>query len=113
MGKGITFDTGGLNLKPTGGMETMKCDMSGAAISLATMWASAMLKMPIQLSLLIPSTENGIGPDSFKPGDVFTSFLGKTVEITNTDAEGRLILADALAWGEKISNLIKLSILQH
>ncbi len=101
VGKGITFDTGGLNLKPTGGMETMKCDMSGAAISLATMWASAMLKMPIQLSLLIPSTENGIGPDSFKPGDVFTSFLGKTVEITNTDAEGRLILADALAWGEK------------
>jgi len=101
VGKGITFDTGGLNLKPTGGMETMKCDMSGAAITLATMWAAAMLKMPVQLSLLIPSTENPIGPDSFKPGDVFTSYLGKTVEITNTDAEGRLILADALAWGEK------------
>ena len=101
VGKGITFDTGGLNIKPTGGMETMKCDMSGAAISLATMWAAAMLKLPTQLSILIPSTENGIGPDSFKPGDVFTSFLGKTVEITNTDAEGRLILADALAWGEQ------------
>jgi leucyl aminopeptidase len=100
IGKGITYDTGGLNIKMTG-METMKGDMSGGAITLASMYAAALLELPIQLSLLIPSTENGIGPESYKPGDVYTSYSGKTVEITNTDAEGRLVLADALAWGEK------------
>lgn len=101
VGKGITFDTGGLNLKPTGYMETMKCDMSGASIVLSTLYAVALLKLKINLTVVVPSTENAIGPESFKPGDVYTSYSGKTVEIGNTDAEGRLILADALAWSEK------------
>lgn len=101
IGKGITFDTGGLNLKPTGGMETMKADMSGAAIVLSTVYTAARLKLPLNVTAIVPSTENAIGPQSFKPGDVYTSYSGKTVEIGNTDAEGRLVLADALTWAEK------------
>lgn len=98
VGKGVTYDTGGLNLKPTGFMETMKCDMSGAACALGTIVAAASLKLKKNVTAVIPTTENGIDATSYKPGDVYTSYLGKTVEITNTDAEGRLILADALAW---------------
>lgn len=101
IGKGVTYDTGGLNLKPTGGMETMKCDMSGAAVCLGTILAASQLKMKVNLTVVIPTTENGIDAKSFKPGDVYQSYLGKTVEMTNSDAEGRLILADALAYACK------------
>ncbi len=101
VGKGITYDTGGLNLKPTGSMETMKCDMSGAAACLGAILAVARLKMKVNFSIVIPSTENGIDANSFKPGDVYKSYAGKTVEMTNSDAEGRLVLADALAYAIK------------
>jgi leucyl aminopeptidase len=101
VGKGITYDTGGLNLKPTGGMETMKCDMSGAAACLGAMLAVARLKPKVNFSIVIPTTENGIDAKSFKPGDVYQSYAGKTVEMTNSDAEGRLVLADALAYAVK------------
>lgn len=101
VGKGVTYDTGGLNLKPTGGMETMKCDMAGAAACLGTILAAGQLKLPVNLTIVIPATENGIDAKSFKPGDVYSSYAGKTVEMTNSDAEGRLILADALAYAVK------------
>jgi leucyl aminopeptidase len=101
VGKGITYDTGGLNLKPTGGIETMKCDMAGAATVLGTLRAAAALKLKVNLIGIIASTENAIGPNSYKPGDVYRSMLGKTVEISNTDAEGRLVLADALTYAQQ------------
>lgn len=101
VGKGITYDTGGLNIKQTGQMETMKCDMAGAASVLGTMRAAATLKLKVNLVGVIASTENAIGPNSYKPGDVYTSMSGKTVEISNTDAEGRLVLADALTYVQK------------
>lgn len=98
VGKGVTFDTGGLNLKPTGGMETMKCDMAGAAACLGILVALTELQLKVNVTVLIPSTENSIGSRSFKPGDVCIGLSGKSVEVTNTDAEGRLILADALTY---------------
>lgn len=98
VGKGITFDTGGLNLKPTGGIEEMRNDMGGAAAVLGTIRAAASLKLKVNLIGVIASTENAIGPQSFKPGDVYPSHFGLTIEITNTDAEGRLVLADALSY---------------
>ena len=101
VGKGVTYDTGGLNLKPTGNIETMKCDMSGAAVCLGVMRAVAELKLKLNFSIVIPTTENSISASSYKPGDVYGSYSGKSVEITNTDAEGRLILADALAYASK------------
>jgi leucyl aminopeptidase len=101
VGKGVTYDTGGLNLKPTGGMETMKCDMAGAAACFGTLLATCLLKLKVNLTVVVPSTENCIDAKSFKPGDVYTSYLGKTVEMTNSDAEGRLILADGLAYAVK------------
>lgn len=100
VGKGITYDTGGLNIK-TSGMETMKTDMSGAAIALGTIRTAAMLGLKVNLVAVIPTTENSVSAHSYKPGDVFQSYSGKTVEIGNTDAEGRLILADALAYTAK------------
>ncbi len=105
VGKGVTYDTGGLNLKTAGGMEVMKCDMSGGAACFGIILAVAQLELKVNLTVVIPATENGIDAKSFKPGDVYTSFLGKTVEMTNSDAEGRLILADALAYATKSSNL--------
>lgn len=101
VGKGVTYDTGGLNLKPTGSMETMKADMGGAATALGTLHAVASLKLPCNLTIVIPTTENSISAKSYKPGDVYKSYQGQTVEIGNTDAEGRLILADALSWASK------------
>jgi len=98
VGKGVTYDTGGLNLKPTGSMETMKCDMGGAACVLGVMETAAKLGLKVNLVGVIPSTENSISATSYKPGDVYQGYSGKTVEIGNTDAEGRLILADALAY---------------
>lgn len=101
VGKGVTYDTGGLNLKPTGSMESMKCDMSGAAVCLGVIQAASQLKLQVNVTAVIPTTENGIDAKSFKPGDVYSSYSGKTVEMTNSDAEGRLILADALAYTVK------------
>ncbi len=101
LGKGITFDSGGLNLKPTKYIETMKQDMSGAAVVLGTLRAAAELKLRKNIIGVIPTCENMIGPGSYKPGDVYMSYAGKSVEIGNTDAEGRLVLADALAYTEK------------
>ncbi len=100
IGKGVTYDTGGLNLKPTGFMETMKSDMSGASIVLSTVYTAAKLGLKCNVTAIVPATENAIGPESFKPGDVYTAYNGTTVEIGNTDAEGRLVLADAISWAE-------------
>lgn len=98
VGKGVTYDTGGLNLKPTGSMETMRADMSGSACALATIEIAARLKLQVNLTAIIPTTENAIDANSYKPGDIYKSYSGHTVEIGNTDAEGRLILADALGY---------------
>jgi len=98
VGKGVTYDTGGLHLKPFGGMETMRSDMGGAAAVLGTFLALALTGEKINVTGVIPTTENAIGPSSYKPGDVYSSHSGKTVEIGNTDAEGRLVLADALSY---------------
>ena len=101
VGKGISYDSGGIQLKPrAGGIRHMKCDMSGAAAVLGILYAAAKLDLPLNIVGLIPACENSIGPESYKPGDVYESYLGKTVEIISTDAEGRLILADALAYAK-------------
>jgi len=96
IGKGITYDTGGLNLKSK--MLTMKADMGGAATSLGVILAAAATKLHQNLTVVIPTAENAIGAGSYKPGDVYKGYSGKTVEIGNTDAEGRLVLADALSF---------------
>ncbi|NTV74002.1 MAG: leucyl aminopeptidase [Holophaga sp.] len=98
VGKGVTFDSGGLSLKDAGGMETMKDDMTGAAIVLATLVACAQLEAPIQVTGLMGLVENMPSGTSYKPGDVIRSRSGKTIEVLNTDAEGRLVLADLLDW---------------
>ena len=97
VGKGIVFDSGGLSLKPPAGMETMKTDMSGAAVVLATMQAIAALDLPVRVVGVTPVTENMPGGGAQRPGDVLTPRNGTTVEVLNTDAEGRLVLADALS----------------
>ena len=96
VGKGVTFDSGGLSLKPPKAMETMKCDMSGAAAVIAAVAAIARLKLKVNVVGWIPTVENMPGGGAQRPGDVITIFGGRTVEVLNTDAEGRLILADAL-----------------
>ena len=98
VGKGITFDTGGLNLKPTGSMETMKADMAGAATVLGTIYAAAEIGLKQNITAVVVATENSIDSHSYKPGDVYKGYSGHTVEIGNTDAEGRLVLADAMAY---------------
>jgi leucyl aminopeptidase len=98
VGKGVTFDTGGISLKPGAGMQEMKMDMSGAAAVLEAVAAIAELALPIDLIAVVPATENMPSGTAIKPGDVITQYNGKTVEVNNTDAEGRLILADALAY---------------
>ncbi len=98
VGKGVTFDTGGISLKTAAGMHEMKMDMSGAAAVLEAVGAIAKLGLALNLIAVIPSTENMPSGTAIKPGDVITQYSGKTVEINNTDAEGRLILADALAY---------------
>lgn len=101
VGKGITYDTGGLCLKPPDNMASMKCDMAGAAVVLQTVRSVASLGLKVNVTALAPVAENSIGPDSYRQGDVYRSYSGKTVEILNTDAEGRLILADALSYAVK------------
>jgi len=102
VGKGVTFDTGGISLKPGAGMQEMKMDMSGAAAVLEAVAAVAELELPLELIAVVPSTENMPSGTAIKPGDVITQYSGKTVEVNNTDAEGRLILADALAYAVEL-----------
>jgi leucyl aminopeptidase len=101
VGKGISFDSGGLDIKPADGMVAMKCDMSGSATVLGTMEAVARLKLPIHLVGLIASAENMPGSNATRPGDIVKSLSGKTMEILNTDAEGRVVLADALYYAQR------------
>ncbi|MBU2522521.1 MAG: leucyl aminopeptidase [Proteobacteria bacterium] len=98
VGKGVTFDSGGINLKPTGSLDEMKSDMSGAAAVAATLIALAKLKPKIRVVGVIPVVENMLSGDATRPGDIVRSYSGKTVEILNTDAEGRLILIDAISY---------------
>lgn len=101
VGKGITFDSGGISLKPGEGMEWMKDDMSGAAVTLGVMQAVARLSVPLHVVGLLPATENLPSGRAYKPGDVLESLSGLTIEVISTDAEGRLILADALAYAKR------------
>ena len=102
VGKGITFDTGGISIKPADGMERMKDDMAGGAAVLCAMRAIALLKAPIRVVGVVPTTENMPGGRAMKPGDVLTGASGKTVEVINTDAEGRLILGDGLWYAQQL-----------
>jgi leucyl aminopeptidase len=101
VGKGVTFDTGGISLKPAPEMDEMKFDMSGAAGVLATIKAAAMMKLPLNVIAVVPTVENMPGGGATRPGDIVTSMSGQTIEILNTDAEGRLILCDALTYVER------------
>ena len=101
VGKGITFDTGGISLKPSAEMDEMKYDMSGAGSVLGTLKAVAAMKLPVNVVGIIPTCENMPGGNATKPGDIVTSMSGQTIEILNTDAEGRLILCDALTYAER------------
>jgi leucyl aminopeptidase len=101
VGKGITFDTGGISLKPPASMDEMKMDMSGGAVTLGTMQAVASLKLSINVVGIVPAAENMPSSTAIKPGDILTSMSGKTIEVLNTDAEGRLVLADALSYASR------------
>jgi len=98
VGKGVCFDTGGLNLKPAGGMALMKKDLCGAATVLGLAHMIMATGLPLRLRVLIPAVENAVSATAFRPGDILTARNGLTVEVNNTDAEGRLVLADALAF---------------
>ncbi|MCA9609657.1 MAG: leucyl aminopeptidase, partial [Myxococcales bacterium] len=102
VGKGLTFDAGGLCIKPPKSMLDMKCDMAGAATTIGIILAAARLDLPIEVHGIIGATENMLGADAYRPSDVFPSLDGKFVEIINTDAEGRLVLADALAYAREL-----------
>jgi leucyl aminopeptidase len=102
VGKGVVYDTGGLSLKPTpNSMDTMKCDMAGGAAVAASMYAIAKSNLPYHVIALVPATDNRPGENAYTPGDVITMYDGKTVEVLNTDAEGRMLLADALSYAKK------------
>jgi leucyl aminopeptidase len=102
VGKGIVYDTGGLSLKPTlNSMDRMKSDMSGAALVAGVMYVAGQLDLPLHIIGLVPATENRPGENAYVPGDVITMYSGTTVEVLNTDAEGRLVLADALHYAKK------------
>ncbi|HYL98270.1 MAG TPA: leucyl aminopeptidase [Blastocatellia bacterium] len=102
VGKGITFDSGGISIKPAEGMDRMKYDMSGAAVTLASMTAIAQLKPPVKVIGLMPTSENMPSGHAYKPGDVLRAMSGKTIEVVNTDAEGRLVLADAICYARRL-----------
>jgi len=110
VGKGITFDTGGISLKPAAEMDEMKFDMGGAASVLGTMTAVARLKAKVNLVGIVAATENMPSGRAVKPGDVVTSMSGQTIEILNTDAEGRLILCDALTYAERFKPAVVVDI---
>ena len=101
VGKGLTFDSGGISIKPAEKMDEMKTDMSGGAAVMAVVMAAAGLKLPLNIVGLVPATENMSGGGALKPGDILKSYSGKTIEVLNTDAEGRLILADALSYASR------------
>src|SRR5690606_23612355 len=101
VGKGLTFDSGGISIKPAQSMEEMKFDMSGGGAVLGAMQAIGEMDLPIDVVGVIPSTENRISGRALKPGDIIRTHLGKTVEVVDTDAEGRLILADALSYARR------------
>ncbi|MDH3899528.1 MAG: leucyl aminopeptidase, partial [Gammaproteobacteria bacterium] len=103
VGKGVTFDSGGISIKPASAMDEMKFDMCGAASVLGTLMACNEMELPINVVGVIPATENLPGGTASKPGDIVTSLSGQTIEILNTDAEGRLILCDALSYCEKFN----------
>lgn len=103
VGKGLSFDAGGISLKPPGGMEDMKFDMSGGAAVIGAMQAIALLGLKVNVVGIVPSSENLPSGTALKPGDVIDTLAGKTVEVINTDAEGRLILADALTYGARLN----------
>lgn len=105
VGKGVVYDTGGLSIKPTAGMDTMKCDMAGGAAVGSLMYAIAKAKLPIHVIGLVPATDNRPGFNAFAPGDIITMHDGSTVEMLNSDAEGRMILADALSYAKKYNPL--------
>ncbi len=102
VGKGVTFDTGGVSIKPSEGMEKMKYDMAGGAAVLGAMRAIAQLKPSIPVTALIPTVENHVSGKAQRPGDIVTSMAGKTIEVLNTDAEGRLILVDAITYAQRL-----------
>lgn len=104
VGKGITFDTGGISIKGSANMHYMKSDMAGAAAMLASIELAARLKLPLNIATVVPSAENAVDAKSVLPGDVIKSYSGKTIEIIDTDAEGRLVLSDGLAWTVKNLN---------
>ncbi len=103
VGKGITFDTGGVNLKTQGGIEEMKYDMLGAGSVMGTFVAAAGLDLPLNLVVVVPAVENAIDGNAYRPSDIITSMSGKTIEVGNTDAEGRLILCDALTYAQQFN----------
>lgn len=110
VGKGVTFDSGGVNLKPGSGLEDMWLDMLGGAAVIASLGVAAELKLPVNIVGLIPAVENMLGSASFRPGDLLRSMSGKTIEVLNTDAEGRIILADALTYAAKYNPKIVLDV---
>ena len=101
VGKGVTFDTGGISIKASTNMQYMKSDMGGAAAALGTLDAAARLQLPIHLIAIVPATDNCVDATAIKPGDIIGSYSGKTIEVTDTDAEGRLVLADGLWYMQK------------
>jgi leucyl aminopeptidase len=110
VGKGVTFDSGGLNLKPSSAMNGMNMDMSGGAAVIHTMALVAKMKLKKNVIGLIPSVENFVSGKSYRPGDVIRSMSGKTIEVLNTDAEGRIILADALTYAQKYNPKVVIDI---
>jgi leucyl aminopeptidase len=101
VGKGLTFDSGGISIKPASKMDQMKYDMCGSTVVLGVFHALAALKPKLNVVGIIPSTENLVGAKAYKPGDILTAYNGKTIEVLNTDAEGRVILADGLSYASK------------
>jgi leucyl aminopeptidase len=110
VGKGVTFDSGGISIKPAGAMDEMKYDMCGAASVLGTLKACVEMELPLNVVGVIPTTENLPDGDASKPGDIVTSMSGQTIEVLNTDAEGRLILCDALTYSAKFDPAVVIDI---
>ncbi|MBN1299817.1 MAG: leucyl aminopeptidase [Melioribacteraceae bacterium] len=102
VGKGVTYDSGGLSIKPTNGMLEMKADMAGAATVIGTVLSAARHKLPVEITGIIPAVENMISGSSYKPGDIVKSYSGKSIEVKDTDAEGRIVLADALHYASRL-----------
>ncbi|MFC0547416.1 leucyl aminopeptidase family protein [Kutzneria chonburiensis] len=101
VGKGITFDTGGISIKPADGMHLMRTDMAGGAAVIAALLAVAALNLPLRVTGLVPCAENHVSGSAYRPGDIVTHYGGKTTEVANTDAEGRMVLADAMTWAAR------------